>query len=391
MDTKDLEVRVNKKGTVSYWKGGILIGKKCTICGEDKQINEFNFREKKKGIYRSDCKECENKRKSKSKIYFDSERDLEVREVCGGITYWKNGVMVGRKCSTCGMDKPIVEFGFKNKEKGVYQTKCKKCVSEYDKQYHKQHYEENKEKRKEYHKRYRKDNEEKIKERGKRYYKNNKEKISLKSKQHYRDNKEKKREYGVQYYKNNIEKIKRRHKEYYEENKEKKREYHKQYSEINKNNNISEITNMLHQLNPILKELNIKAYGNIYKITNIKTGHIYIGQTTTSLKRRYGSSDIIEGWIKDRKRKAEQKFLDELENKEDFTVETIDCGICQYHLDKLEVYYIDKYDSFLNGYNNTPGNHVTDDGIEEFIQILEENNLEFIDNKIIKKRLPKQA
>ena len=106
----------------------------------------------------------------------------------------------------------------------------------------------------------------------------------------------------------------------------------------------------------------------IYKITNIKTGHIYIGQTTNSLKRRYGTSDIIEGWIKDRKRKVEQKFLDELENEEDFTIETIDCGICQYHLDKLEVMHIKEYDSYNNGYNNNVGHHKTDDGLEEFLQ-----------------------
>ena len=64
--------------------------------------------------------------------------------------------------------------------------------------------------------------------------------------------------------------------------------------------------------------------------------------------------------------------------------ETLDVAFCQYHLDKLEAYYIDKYDSFLNGYNNNAGNHDTDDGIEEFNRILLENNLEFIDGKLVK-------
>jgi hypothetical protein len=72
-------------------------------------------------------------------------------------------------------------------------------------------------------------------------------------------------------------------------------------------------------------------------------------------------------------------------------IEIIDCGICKYHLDKLEAYYINKFNSWENGYNNNAGYYNTNDGIEEFIQILEENSLEFIDNKIIKKRLPKQA
>ena len=41
MDTKDLEVRTSRSGHISYWKDGVLIGKRCTKCGKDKEISEF--------------------------------------------------------------------------------------------------------------------------------------------------------------------------------------------------------------------------------------------------------------------------------------------------------------------------------------------------------------
>ena len=56
----------------------------------------------------------------------------------------------------------------------------------------------------------------------------------------------------------------------------------------------------------------------------------------------------------------------------------LDVAFCQYHLDKLEAYYINKYGSCNNGYNNEHGNHNTDDGLEEFIKILQRYNLEVI-------------
>jgi hypothetical protein len=259
-------------------------------------------------------------------------------------TYWKDGVMVGRKCTKCNEGKEVSEFYF-DKKRGIYNPKCKECEKEYRIA--------NKERIKEYHRRYREANKEKLNEYIKRY-----DQI----------NKEHKKEY---------------HKQYYQNNKEHLKEYDKQRYKINKNNNIVEITEMFQQLNPIFETLNIKIYGCIYKITNIKTGHIYIGQTIKSLKRRYSSSDVIRGWIKDRKHYGNQKYLEEL-TEEDFALEIIDYGICKYHLNKLEVYYIGYYNSCDEGYNNINGKYKDDDGIEEFNNILAENNLEFVDNKLIK-------
>ena len=109
---------------------------------------------------------------------------------------------------------------------------------------------------------------------------------------------------------------------------------------------------------------------------------MYIGQTIRPLKARYGL-DIIQGWIEERKHYQNQKFLEELIEEDIEFTETLDVACCKYHLDKLEAYYINKYDSCNNGYNNKEGNHRTDDGIEEFNQILKENNLEFVDGKLI--------
>lgn len=342
MDTKDLEKRVNKMGGITYWKENVLVGKKCTVCGEDKPISEFHFRNKKKGTYNSSCKECEKQRQHH---------------------WYENNI------------EHIEQYREANKEHIKEQRKQYREINkEHYSEYEKQRYKANKERYKEYNKQYYQNNKDRLKEYDKQHYEANKEHKKVVKKQHYEANKE--------YYKDKM-------KQWYKENKGHIKEYSKQRYETDKSNNVAELTKMLHQLTPMLKKLNVKAYGSIYKITNIKTGKCYIGQTVQLLKHRY-REEVIKGWIEERKRKKKQKFSEEL-IEENFVIETIDYGICQYHLDKLEAYYIDKFDSYNNGYNNNVGHYKTDDGIEEFIQILEENNLEFIDNKIIKKRLPKQA
>ena len=91
---------------------------------------------------------------------------------------------------------------------------------------------------------------------------------------------------------------------------------------------------------------------------------------------------IINEWIKERKERTNQKFIEEL-NEEDLELtEILDVAFCQYHLDKLEVYYINKFNCCDNGYNSHPGNHKSKDGIEEFNQILLKHNLEFIDGEL---------
>ena len=70
---KDAEERVNKFGNVSYWKDGVLVGRKCTKCGEDKEIGEFCFLNKEQNTYDSICKECKKEKDIEEKIH-----DLET-------------------------------------------------------------------------------------------------------------------------------------------------------------------------------------------------------------------------------------------------------------------------------------------------------------------------
>lgn len=248
---------------------------------------------------------------------------LEIRVKYRITTYWKDGILVGKKCTKCGENKDISEFAFRDKKGGSYLSYCKKCNCEKAKKWNE----------------------------------------------------------------NNKEHKKKRDKEWNENNPE----YKKQYRKDIKEDNLKEISKLLEQINPIFKQLKLPAYGYIYKFENIKTGKVYIGQTIRPLKVRY-KANIIQGWIEDRKHYANQKFKDELIEENIIITELFDVAFCQYHLDKLEAYWINHYDSCKNGYNNKNGNHNTDDGLEEFESILEKNNLEYKEGKITKKeRLPKQA
>ena len=266
---------------------------------------------------------------------------LEMKIKKGNITYWKDKEMIYKQCGKCGEIKLVEEFY----RRGNGRTnKCKACEKQYCK-----------------------DNAEYIKER---------------SKQRYKDNLEYYKEYGKQYHKDNAERISEYYKQWAKDNAEHKKEVNKRYYKTIRESNLQEITNMVEQINPVFKQLNLPIYGYVYMFENIKTGHKYVGQSIKPIRHRY-KSNIIQGWIEDRLKYNGQKFKEEL-IEEDFVVtETLDVAFCQYHLDKLEAYYINKYDSYNNGYNNREGNHITDDGIEEFNQILSDHNLEFKDGKLI--------
>jgi t-SNARE complex subunit (syntaxin) len=64
------------------------------------------------------------------------------------------------KCSSCKIDKEIIEFGTNKSRKNGLNTSCKKCASEYNRRYRIK----NIEKAIEYNKKYKIDNKEKLKE-----------------------------------------------------------------------------------------------------------------------------------------------------------------------------------------------------------------------------------
>ena len=338
---ENAEIRKKRKGNITYWENGVMVGKRCTKCGKDKEIDKFYLKDNGKRRS-SHCDECcylagKKRRDKKDKVRrnFINDDGIEVNiNGKGAISYFKNGEMIGRRCIKCNKDKEIDDFKFRNKKKGIYNSVCKECSNLRDKEWRE----------------------------------NNIEKIRENDRKRYKEKKEYSKEYS---------------KKWREKNKEKVRERKRNWKCTIKKKNIQIITDMLRQINPILKEIDIKAYGCIYKITGLNN-HNYIGQTTHSLSFRY-HGDVIKWWIRERKAKQNQKFLEELQNEENFTIEIIDIGICQYHLNKLESYYIDKYDSYNNGYNNNLGHYKSDDGLEEFNQILSTHNLEYKDGKIIKK------
>ena len=92
-------------------------------------------------------------------------------------------------------------------------------------------------------------------------------------------------------------------------------------------------------------------YGIIYKVTCIYTGRVYIGKTINSFNKRYKGGFFKQHsdnklLIKDLKKYGEDSF--EIEK-------IIDVAYSPSHLDDLEIYYIDYYNSYEKGYNKTRG------------------------------------
>jgi len=154
--------------------------KKCSRCGEVKDVNEFYKNKYTKDGLRVQCKDC-------GKIYYKNNKEKIAKQ---------------------------------NK---IYYEDNKEKIAEYDKIYQK----ENKEKIKERRKGYNEENKEKIAEQKKEYHENNKEHINNRKKEYYEENKEHIKEKHKEYYENNKEHIKEKSKEYCENNKEKRNKYYK--------------------------------------------------------------------------------------------------------------------------------------------------------------------
>lgn len=133
--------------------------------------------------------------------------------------------MVIKECIVCGK-----EFDARGKAK----TCGKECSKENRRQYHRQHYQDNKEYYQQEHKKYYQDNKEYRQQYHQQYYQDNQEKMLEYSKHYYQNNKEKKIEYSKQYYQDNKEHCQQKHKKYYQDNKEHYQQYHQQHYQNNK-------------------------------------------------------------------------------------------------------------------------------------------------------------
>lgn len=94
-----------------------------------------------------------------------------------------------------------------------------------------------------------------------------------------------------------------------------------------------------------------KPYGYIYKITNVVTQKVYIGQTTTSIQKRWNSHCSVSNKSNSILQKSIKKH-----GKEVFQVDLLDSGFDKWDLDQLEIHYINALNTMApNGYNLRTG------------------------------------
>lgn len=88
----------------------------------------------------------------------------------------------------------------------------------------------------------------------------------------------------------------------------------------------------------------------IYKITNIQNNKVYIGQTIRPIKQRLNRhfNDALNNILDTHFARAIRKY-----GKENFVIEEIDTAQTQDELNKKEQYWIQYYNSVIDGYNET--------------------------------------
>ena len=251
-----------------------------------------------------------------------------------------------KKCSKCGIQKPLVEFNRDKKGKDGHRSQCKSCTAQYRAQY----YEENKEKIA----RYRAQNKEKIAEQGARYRAQNKEKISEKNARYrsenkekiaryYEENKEKIAKRGARYRSENKEKIAEKKAQYYEENKEKIAEQQARYRAENKEK-IVEYYSRYHE------ERKAEQPSCVYQIINLINNKVYIGETTrgelrwkqhlTGLRGNYHPNKLLqEDFDKYGEEAFEWSVLKEFEDEDKNNLLLEEARSIQQHIDEgVELY-----------------------------------------------------
>lgn len=103
-----------------------------------------------------------------------------------------------KKCTKCGIERPISEFTKDRRNKDGLRLSCKTCTSDY--------LSANIDRKREYDKRYREANKERIKKIDAQYYIKNRDTILQRTAAYYTANREKRRAYGRSYHKKNREK-----------------------------------------------------------------------------------------------------------------------------------------------------------------------------------------
>lgn len=100
--------------------------KECSVCKLELPLS--NFKKNNKGNYIYCCRGCSNEKQK--------ERHLQKKIENGYVVKPKLIVKDGFKiCNECKLELPISEFHIKNKDRGSYECKCKKCRYKYKKGY----------------------------------------------------------------------------------------------------------------------------------------------------------------------------------------------------------------------------------------------------------------
>ena len=169
--------------------------------------------------------------------------------------------------------------------------------------------------------------------------------------------KECKKEYDAEIFKQNIDKIKEQKAEYYKQNADNiKGQRIKRYN--------SKVEQSLSEIKAYIEkdperfnyDPNKEIYGIVYLVYNNKSQLYYVGQTTNSFDIRYQN-----GWLYDHKHKDTVKEDLEKYGEDSFEYTKIfKVAHNQEELDKIEAYYIEYFDSYENGYNETRGNIFTE-------------------------------
>ena len=266
--------------------------------------------------------------------------------------------LIKKQCGKCGEIKEVNDFSRDKGKSDGLSCHCKDCCIEYQKTYRKdnkevmlenkkEYYKKNKSDILEYQKKYRQDNVDKIKDYRDKYYEDNREGIL-----------EQKKEYRLK----NIDKFKEKDKNYYEENKDKilkrNRNYQKQLRINRKEESVNKIYENYTKNNYPNSDI---QYGIIYGVYNKVTNRWYIGQTTKDFKSRY-EGDFFKYRIHcQRSHMNDEKEL-LLKNdyyiygEESFEIyEILDVAFSPMELDEKEVYYIDYYKAYDEGYNSNRG------------------------------------
>lgn len=294
---------MGKKLYREYDENSNLIKKECRKCGQIKTIDNFNKNRAQKDGYEHRCRKCSNN------YYINDKRTIK-RNLKNELyrKYDDNGKLIMKECGKCHKIKSVNEFHKDIHDKDGYKHNCKDCAC------------------KERHS-YRKNNLEKERERDRNFAKSHANERNEYMRIYHINNKEKDHEKSVKYYKEKVDKA------------------------------------MIEIYDNVTKKLypnNVIQYGIIYGVHCIPTDRWYIGQTKTCFKNRYKTNffDYKQYELSENNPKL-QLLQEDIEKygQDSFEIfEVIDVAFSEKELDEKEVYYIDYYKAFDNGYNSVRGN-----------------------------------